>query len=106
MLESENNNHVTESCDQFLPIMWESDGRLDHVTIESYDLSHEGIGDDDRRSPTADCWLPTANRQPPTANRWPLTADRRPPTADRWSPNIIIQSYLFILYHMYYPNFV
>ena len=55
MLESENNNHVTESRDQFLPDMWESDGRLDHVTIESHDLGHEGIGDDNCRSPTADC---------------------------------------------------
>src|ERR1043165_9224095 len=36
MLESENSNHVTESRDQFLPIMWESDGGLDHVTNESY----------------------------------------------------------------------
>ena len=42
MLESENNDHVTGSRDQFLPDMWESDGRLDHVTIESHDLGHEG----------------------------------------------------------------
>ena len=47
MLESENNeSHVTESGEQFLPIMWESDGRLEHVTTESCDLGHEGIGDD------------------------------------------------------------
>ena len=56
MLESENNDdHVTGSDDQFLPIMWESDGRLENVTTESRDLGHEGIGDDNRRSPTADC---------------------------------------------------
>src|ERR1044072_6683655 len=30
MLESENSNHVTESREQLLPDMWESDGRLDH----------------------------------------------------------------------------
>ena len=51
VLESENiesNYHVTESREQFLPDMWESDGRLDHVTIESYALGYEGIGDDDR----------------------------------------------------------
>ena len=49
MLENEDNglsNHVIESRDQFLPDMWESDGRLDHMTIESCDLGHEGIGDD------------------------------------------------------------
>ena len=51
MLESEDNssnNHVTESGDQFLPNMWESDGRLGHVTTESCDLGHKRIGDDDR----------------------------------------------------------
>ena len=37
---------MTESGDQFLPNIWESNGRLDHVTIESCDLDHEGIGDD------------------------------------------------------------
>ena len=58
MLESESNelnNHVTESRDEFLPNMWESNGRLGHITIESYDLGYEGIGDDDRRSLIADC---------------------------------------------------
>jgi hypothetical protein len=49
LLESENNDdHVTGSDDQLLPIMWESDGRLENVTMESRDLGHEGIGDDNR----------------------------------------------------------
>ena len=50
ILESENiqdSNYVTELGDQFLLHMWESDGRLDHVIIESHDLGHEGIGDTD-----------------------------------------------------------
>ena len=58
MLESENiqvNNHITESSDQILPTMWESDGRLGHEIIESYDLNHEEIGDDNHRSLTTDC---------------------------------------------------
>ena len=58
ILESENiqdSNHVTKSGDQFLPNMWESDGRLDYEMLESNDLSHEGISDDDHRSLTADC---------------------------------------------------
>ena len=56
-LESEDiqNNHVTESCDPFLPDMYESDGRLDYVTIELCNLGHKGIGDDDRQLLTADC---------------------------------------------------
>ena len=51
MLESKNiqdNNHMTESDNQFLLNMWKSNGRLDHVTIESCDLGHERINDDDR----------------------------------------------------------
>ena len=56
LLESEkDNDHVTESRDPFLPNMWESDGNLGHVTTELCDLGHEGIGDDNCRSPTADC---------------------------------------------------
>ena len=58
MLKSENiqdSNHMTESGDQFLPNMWESDGRLNHEIIESYDLGHERIGNDDCRSLTANC---------------------------------------------------
>ena len=58
MLKSENiesNYHVTELQKQFLPDMWESNGRLDHVTIESHDLGHEGIDDDNHQSLTADC---------------------------------------------------
>ena len=49
LLKSEdirNNNHVTESCNWTTINMQESNGRLGHVTSESCDLSHEGIGDD------------------------------------------------------------
>ena len=52
MLKSEINNYMTELYDWIIANTWESDGRLDHVTTESYDLGHEGIGDDNRRSPT------------------------------------------------------
>ena len=57
MLKSENirdSNHILELGDQFLPNMWKSDGRLGHVTFESYDLGHKGIGNDNCRSPTVD----------------------------------------------------
>ena len=77
MLESKNSSHVTESHKQFLSDIWESDGRLDHVTIESCNLGHEGIGDDNRRSSTADRRLLTADRRPLTADCRSLNADRR-----------------------------
>ena len=71
-MESESiqdNDHMTESRDPFLPDMWESDSRLSHVTNESRDLGHEGIGDENHRSSTADCRPPTTNHRSPNADR-------------------------------------
>ena len=47
ILEGENihdNNHMTELCEWTMN-MWESDGRLGHMTTKSRDLSYERIGD-------------------------------------------------------------
>src|ERR1044072_4304581 len=52
MLESEINDHVTESYDWIMANTWKSNGRLGHVTTKSYDLGYEGIGDDNHRSLT------------------------------------------------------
>ena len=45
-----NNNHVIESYNWIMTNMWKSDGRLDHVTTESYNLGYKGIGNADHRS--------------------------------------------------------
>ena len=50
MLKSEDtygNNHVIELYDWMITNMWESNGKLGHMTIELYDLGHKGIGDVD-----------------------------------------------------------